>query len=356
LPILIPLSPAWTLVTGSIIGILALSYTGLRFVSTRHKTVSLEGFFSYDRKANSVISIPRYQYGSKIAAYLQAAFSENKELKTWWDNEPLREQFEVSDEGIIIKQLRSHQLIVEATEYFVLDELSLHLSAYFNNNSYQESTLETFTRNDIPDLLLNNHFLELFSREMEERPAFIEENKNKIESLPGKGKLFYMMGNEAAVYEGRMFYAPGKEGTFYKRFELVLPENSRLSRSGDGEIEINTKRFRILITVDFLRMGTHVPSEFYQFILGLDKKLKDVTEFQVKVRMDVTFKPRAFLSSKGLEYYYWIDSFLDKFEMNFSKDAFFDSVGWNESLTVMQFMHTRLDKQESQVKRKQRGG
>jgi hypothetical protein len=94
-----------------------------------------------------------------------------------------------------------------------------------------------------------------------------------------------------------------------------------------------------------------VPNEFYQFITGLDKKPKDITEFEVQVRIDVTFKPGSFLSPKGWEYYYWIDSFLDEFEKNFSIDAFFDSIGWNESLTMMQFMHTRLDKQESQVEK-----
>jgi len=350
LPSLIPLSPSWTLVAGSIIGILALIYSGFRFIRTRHRTVFLKGLFIYDRKANSIISIPRYQYGIKLAAYLKAAFSENEALKTWWDNEPLREQLEVSDESIIIKELHSHQLIAEATEYFILDELSSHLSTYFSENSIQQKTLETFSRNDIPDVLLKNHFLELFSKDMEERPAFIREDANKEKTFPGK--LVYEKGNETGFYNYKeIAYAKGKGGEVYDRFELALPEKSKLRRSGDGEIEINTKRFCLLVTVDFSKIPTYVPNEFYQFILGLDKKPKDVTEFEVQVIIDVTFKPGAFLSSKGWEYYYWIDSFLDRFERNFSIDAFFDSIGWNESLTMMQFMHTRLDKQESQVEK-----
>lgn len=350
LPSLIPLSPAWTLVAGFFIGILALSYSGFRFISARHKTVSLKGLFIYDRKANSVISIPRYKYGRKIADYLKAAFSENKALKTLWDKEPLREQIEVSDEGIIIKELRSHQLIAEATEYFILDELSSHLSTYFSKDRYQKNTLETFSRNDIPDVLLKNHFLELFSKEMEERPAFIKERAKLEKSFPGK--LVYEKGNETGLYNRKETpYAVGKGGALYNRFELVLPEKSKMSLSGDGEIEISTNRFCLLITVDFTKMCMLVPNEFYQFIIGLDKKPKDVTEFEVQVRIDVTFKPGSFLSSKGWEYYYWIDSFLDEFEKNFSIDAFFDSIGWNESLTMMQFMHTRLDKQESQVEK-----
>ena len=351
LPIIVPMSPAWTLVAGSIIGILVLSYTGLRFLSSRHKITTLEGFFVYDKKKNSIISIPRYQYGSQISAYLQAACIENKELKSWWNDEPLREQIKVSDKGIMFKQLRSHQLIIEATEYFVLDELSLHLSSYFGNKGYREGTLETIARNDIPNLLLNNHFLALFSGAMKKRPGFTEGDTKKTISLPGKGKLYFIRGNEAGLYIGRMIRAYGIDGEFYNRFELVLPKNSRLDRSQDGELKISTKRFRIIIAVDFLGMGADVPDEFYQFTLGLGKKLKDVTEFEVRVKIDVTFKPLAFLSSKGMEYYYWIDSFLDRFMIHFSKDVFFDSIGWCGALTVMQFMRTHLDKKRVSKKK-----
>lgn len=350
LPSLIPLSPACTLAAGLAIGILALAYSGFRFISTRHRIVSLKGVFIYDGKANSLISIPRYQYGIKLAAYLQAAFSENEALKTWWDNEPLREQIEVSDESIIIKELHSHQLIAEATEYFILDELSSHLSTYFSKDSYEKNRLDTFSRNDIPDVLLKNHFLELFSKDMEERPAFIRQDANKEKPFPGK--LVYEKGDDVGLYDrGETPFAKGEGGAIYNRFELALPEKSKLRRLEDGEIEIRTNRFCILLSVDLSKIPTYVPNEFYQFILALDKKPKDVTEFEVEVRIGVTFKPGAFLSSKGWEYYYWIDSFLNEYEKSFSIDAFLDSIGWNESLTMMQFMHTRLDKQQSQVEK-----
>jgi hypothetical protein len=351
LPSLILLSPTWTLIVGVIIGIVALVYSGLRFINTRHKTVSLKGLFIYDRRANTIISIPRYQYGSAIAEYLKAAFSEKKELKTWWEKEPLRKQIEVSDEGIIIKELRSHQLIAEATEYFVLTELSSHLSTYFRKDGYQKNKLETFSRNDIPDVLQKNHFLELFSNEMDDRPAFMEKNENKEKRFPTK--LVFVKGDTAGFYVGGdIVRARGKRGEFYNRFELVLPENSKLNLSGDGEIEIRTSRFSLLITVDFTKMSMDVPDELYEFILCLDKKPKDIIEFEVHVNINVNFEPSSFISSRGWEYYYWVDSFIDSFERNFSIDAFFDSIGWNESLTVMRFMQSRFGKRESHIKRK----
>ena len=54
------------------------------------------------------------------------------------------------------------RLILEATEYFLLRMLSTHLTNYFNDEKFKEENLTKLERKDIPQVLLENRFLNLF--------------------------------------------------------------------------------------------------------------------------------------------------------------------------------------------------
>ena len=104
--------------------------------------------------------------------------SSENELKKMWDKGPVDKglHYDKDTGKVSCATGKGHQLIIEATEYYVLEKLSSHLTDYFNRPHFDEQELHTFARNDIPDVLLSNRFLELFSKPMEDRPLFSTED------------------------------------------------------------------------------------------------------------------------------------------------------------------------------------
>lgn len=105
--------------------------------------------------------------------------------------------------------------------------MNCHLSGYFvNNPNVDEHELTEIGRRDIPSVLLENHFLELFSKPMEEREAF----------LPS-GKGMSVRQNHKVVF------ASGKGGAIFDHFELNLPHGTTVSRIDPRSIQLKTDRF-----------------------------------------------------------------------------------------------------------------
>lgn len=330
LPALLHLSNFSSFILGLSIGSVAVIYLIVRLVGAKHKSIALNGFFIYETDSNKVISIPRYRYAEKLSKYLNAIFAENEAIKTMWDKEPLKNQLEVKDDGISVKHLRSHDLINEATEYFILDELSLHLSDYFNNEIFTDGYIKEFNRTDIPDILFSNHFLDTFSRPMDERSPFVEHKGSSV--FTGVGKIVS---------------ATGKGGAIFDDFELTLPAKSSLKRISNNELEIDTNRFRITLSTDFKGINTYIPFEFFKYYLGMDKPVKTI-RFSVKIKIEITFKLSAFTSTSGWNYYHWFDSFTDKISSAFEKKSFFNFINWEESLMIIEYMNRRENKSKKQ--------
>jgi len=170
---------------------LAILYLFIRILVKRTRIKVFEGFLVYDKNKNRIMDVPRYELADDLVHYLDSAFLENQALKVIWDKEPLKKNLESDDKP------QSNQLICEAVEYFVLDNLCIHLTDYFAKEKFKSEKLDTMTREQIPNQILNNRFLELFSRPMQNRPAFVEEALSKsgdveaIVSISGKGKEYY---------------------------------------------------------------------------------------------------------------------------------------------------------------------
>jgi len=79
-------------------------------------------------------------------------------------------------------------------------------------------TIQEYGRNSIPDILLQNRFLRLFSEDMDNPEAFVE----RPSSISCDGKVVYAMGKNRAIYS---------------YFSLALPENSKVYRH-ENEIVI----------------------------------------------------------------------------------------------------------------------
>lgn len=279
--------------------LISVGYFILKIFGRTNVEKRFSGFIVFDRKSNLPVSCDGYNYSEELNTILVAAFSENKALEHIWNrnSKPKKDK---------------DSIIIEATEYYLIDELSTHLTDYFNLKNLDKQQLITFSRNDIPDILLSNRFLELFSKPMDQRGSFIKD----INDDKSTGKIV-------------MCY--GAEGEIYKEFDLVLPKGSVVTKTQNG-ISIDTKRFIISFSVTYGLWGTVLPKGFENYYLGF-KSYEDFYTNKIEVQISVHFKNRSIFSKKGWDYYEWIELFLKKFEKRFSKRYFFRSINWKQIYT-----------------------
>ena len=284
------------LILGIIFIVIAILYLGSKLLMHKKIVKSFEGFLLIDNKTKLPVDCDGYEYLEELNRNFKAAFSENKALEHIWKDKSVKRQ----EKDLLIK---------EATEYYFIDELSTHLTDYFNLRGLDKKQLTEFSRNDIPDILLSNRFLELFSKPMEQRASFIRDIKN--DKSPGK-----------------IVMSMGDNGTLFKDFDFVLPKGSKAIRS-DGEIVIDTKRFKICLKINYGGFGTVLPRGFENYYLGY-KSYSDTWATKIDLDITIEFKYYTILSSGGWDYYEWIELFLEKVEHNFSKDYFFNNIKWNQ--------------------------
>jgi len=337
---------ASSFVASSILGSLWIVLIGvfICFVSTFFLTIllfklverrSYQAFFVYDQEQKEMVSVPRYRFSEKVCNYVSKAFTENAALKALWTKEPLQELYSLDlDRGVSIrKPMTSAQLVSEVVEYFALNHLSTHLTDYFNDEKFNEENLRTFNRSDIPEILLTNRFFELFSKPMEERPAFL----NDKFSPPTKARA-------CAAYTG---------GAIYERFALVLPKESIVRRTDTNTIEIETKKFRMSIEVDFDGVLATTPDGFEQYYLGFSKEdsFERFTIYRVNINIQVSMKWGALFTWLGREYYRWVDSLMYSMEQDVSQDAFFKRIDWESAFTVLMCLE-RTERKDTQNRQK----
>jgi hypothetical protein len=141
------------IVIGITLCISSILYFLLLMFTKRNKTRILLGFFIVNYENKEVISITRYPYAEDLVNYIEAATTENQDIKRIW-----RKSFEIktpdfseSDNDKLNAYLReradfpSGRLIKEATEYFVLEMLSMHLTDNFADHQFREENLRSLT-------------------------------------------------------------------------------------------------------------------------------------------------------------------------------------------------------------------
>jgi hypothetical protein len=319
LPIAIGIPTIWNLAFGVAIGIFVVGYSLNKLSKNRKRSRLYEGFFIYEKTRNLVLNIPRYRYGEGISSFLKAAFIEDENLEKVWNNIPLSKQVTLLNGRPFVKRLESHQIIVEATEYFLIDALAVHLSSYFNDG-FSRHQLVSLLRNDIPADILSNRFLSIFSKPIQERPKFHRDETDGLIDMSGE-----------------LVYAKGIEGALYKKFELILPATSQMKRKSEKSFEIKDKMFKICFTIDFDGCSPALEPEFPRYYLGIDH-ISELTPFMVTIKIDIKFNYRAFVSPQGWQYYYWVDSFLRELTNLIDRDKFLDSIGWEQMLTLFDYI------------------
>jgi len=319
-------SPLARVLLGAILCLGSALYLATRLLIKRVERRPYQAFLIYEQKKNKIIEVPRYTFSEKVCHYMEYASAENPVLNTLWEKEPL-EGLRHSNN----KSPKSAQLLSELTEYIVLDMLSTHLTDYFNRKELNKKNLKEYGREDIPEVLLKNRYLELFSRPPEDRPIFssTSEKDNSVDKLTGMKIV--------GIYKDKAMYA---------KFDLVLPKKSTIRRQNANKIEIETPKLKMSITVRFEGFNTILPDRFEQYYLGLNDS-DDMTAYQLNVEIQVAMKLRALLSNIGWEYYRWVDSFLDEIENEISQEAFFNRLNWEATLTILKY----LNRSQTKVRR-----
>ena len=322
-----------------IIGIgasLASVWYFIRIMTAKRTQVrNYSGFFIVDHIKKKVIPVNRYPYSINLSRYLESACAESQDIRMVLERSIYvpdttikipREN--IDDEGIereeraAVKKLMAtpdRRLIFEATEYFVLRMLSTHLTNYFNDEKFKEENLTKLERNDIPQVLLENRFLNLFSKPMEEREAASFEDRNISQSTQDSS---------------------GESNTDFRHFHLILPTKAKISRTGENTCEITTKKFTLRVSILYLGANVLLPADFEKYYLRLQEYYQRsnpsmVTEKAIEIEVKVFFKNSIFFSRTGLQYYEWLDSYLDKLEEEFSSSYFFEKIGWDSVSTLM---------------------
>lgn len=294
-----------------------------------NRTIVLKGFIVYDAKENRLIDVDNYGLSNELVCNLNSAFEEDESLKTIWENTPLRYVFGPFElEGYTTS---AKEIIEESFEYFIFHRLSSTLHHFFNSKEFDEKDLKIYEREDIPDALLNNRFLNLFSKPIDQREAFVDKDKED-------GVFFESEGGET------LYMSYGKGGVLYHKLHLVLPAGTNVKRHDPNGIVLESNQIVLNFDIHFEGFNTILPKYFQKYYLDLDlewvseDEQTDVLRFQVfdiGLKIDVKFKIRSLFSNTVWKQNEWLDSYLNSLNKEISMDYFFESINWEQISTLL---------------------
>ncbi|MEA3233749.1 hypothetical protein OP492_03650 [Pseudomonas mosselii] len=296
-------------------------------IPSRHVYRKMKGFLVIHSETKELIKVPRYHFSESLKSFFVALFAENTAPKRLWNSDPIENAFkDIHTNGGRIRETEAGKLIIEATEYYLLEQLSIHLTDYFGKSKLESKQLQKLSRENIPDIVFNNRFLDTFSRPMRERAAFTTESAVSLDS-------------QAIMCSG-----PG--GIRYSKFGLTLPLGANVQRLSPGSISIETPKLTLKIVINFKGFSANLPHHFSNLYLdGLS--FFDNNPYEIELSTSVEFKHWSLLSRSGWEYHAWLDSFLTRLESNFVGEEFFKKINWETAATVARLVLQKLHSAES---------
>ncbi len=289
---------------GLIFVLLAASFFAYVLYKQKEKEYKIKGFLIYNKSTNQIVDIPGYKYGMKLKKYLDSSFAENKGLEKVWNKHKVYD-YKAPDNSIT-----GRDLIYQATEYFFINRLSMHLQAYFQPDKFKSSKLNTLNRIDIPQILFDNSFLDLFSKSMDKREAFVDTYIDDSDN-PDIIQL-----------------SAESNGHLYENFILTLPKKCKVSKPSKNILEIKTTRIELTIENEITAMTTEVSENFIKYYIG-NHDDSDFIKYTMDTNIRIKFTLLAFITNLGWNYFKWIDSFIDRYADSFSEQRFLERINWN---------------------------
>lgn len=311
-------------------------------------TEEVDALVFLNSRTNAIIPVKDYRFAEHLHRVMRAINAESKAMQSEWDKEPLATPRKIKNPTqspqtqsktktsymSIVKvtadsetrpQPKSVRLLEEAASFVLLEELSLHLSTYFNNAD-EDSFVKEYSREDIPDFLLKNRVLNLLSTPIEQRDIFLD-------AYP----------DDKGEPEGEICSLWGSDGSVYSRFDLVLPTGSTIKHADHGVIRIETKRLSLELSAKFTgSSGVVSPSFCANYLL---QDFNDVSPRKVAIRLTGRIKAMSLFRSSGWQYYRWLDSFRERLKVSFDFPTFQSEIHW-AVIEPLLFSMRRLTKSE----------
>jgi len=292
------------------------------------------GLLFIDAARNELVEVRGYELSKDLSRALAAVKAENRAIYSEWENDPLvvrkgESKAQPISQDVVNKpkddityisivrvevednhhtKQKASQLLDEALQFVLLEELSTHLSTYFTNSKSDQ--VSELNREDIPAFLLQNRVLNLLTTPIEQRDVFLKAFPNKSERP-----------------EGVICSLWGSDGSMYSRFDLNLPKGSKVSHTGRGSLRIETKRLDLEISGRYTGSSGVVSPPFVEHYVG--KPWDDVDCRKIKVVLRGRIKPLALISDGGWEHYRWLDSFRSRLKQSADFDAFLHHIHWD---------------------------
>lgn len=254
--------------------------------------------------------MPDYEFSEKLKKYFDSSFSEDKGLEKIWN------KYKVDDYSDIENSTTGRDILFQATEYFFIRILSYHLMAYFHPNRFKSSKLVTYKRNDIPQILFENSFLELFSKSMDMREAFVDTFKGDNDN----SKITHLSSES--------------NGHLWENFILTLPKNCKVTKPSKNTLKFKTNRIELVIENEITGMTTEVSRNFLKYYIGIQTDSKFI-KYTMVTNIKIQFTLLSFFSNLGWNYYKWVDSFIVKYTNSFSENKFLERINWNTIDTLI---------------------
>lgn len=328
LGLILDIKPWIYLVSGIGVSVLLIGLTLIYNIVKLNQTIKYNGAFIVDEKNdNDFITIPNYKISEDMDDYLKSAFCENEAIKNIWQQVNFK-TFDFigvdKDKNLIAKTNESTNMLIELIEYCLLENLSTFIDDYFNLRHMNENVIK-LDQNSVPDILLNNRFMKLFSENPRNRSAFVNDSKTKD-------------------YE-HIVVMTGKNGAVYRRFDLNLPKGSKVYRSNKNTIIIDTKLFTLTIKVLFGGFNTVIENNFYKYYI--QKKNKAFSEYQFNIEIGVNYKLKSIFRIMDWKYYNWLDEYIERLEHYCSMDTFYKDINWEQNKTIIRILNTpKCEQQE----------
>ena len=309
------------LIFGVLLSLVGFLYYLNKIYGQRNFLKKIDAFFILDNEAKDIIMIDNYDYVNNLSQNLIYAFNEDKALFKIWNN--------IDFDNIYNNGADFLKIINEATEYYLLEKLSSHLSEYFDEQIVNRKELVEYERNDIPDVLLNNRLLELFSKPMHQRESFISKKE--------ANSVHRFTRDENNKVEGKVITSYSN-GAMFNHFELILPKNSKLKRKKDGSIALITERFTLFLKTHFGGINTVLPNGFEFYYLNFDYSSKR-TVYHVNFEVEINFHFSSVFKRKSWQYYQWVDTFIKQLEKDISKEYYFDNkIQWDKTYPIVKIL------------------
>ena len=247
-----------------------------------------------------------------LTHYLKAARIESKDIESLWKKDKLgfkRIYNDIDPKSTFVEISQSAAILNKLVEYLILKKLSLITVDYFNKPTFDKRKLIQLTELNLPDMVVSNMFLSLFSKDMSQRVAFDNiENKSVVKAY-------------------------GKNGEIYDRFELSLPKKCQIFRKKPNTIILKHPLFKLELTPAFSGFSAVLPRGFTQEYIKADIFTMRTYKFYIGVTLKFSWK--ALFIGKSI-YYDWIDNFLDKLHNDMDFDRFIEDLNWNIVSTLNQ--------------------